>query len=211
VKWPQVVCIGLSHLLAAATLGYGQLVLSGNENKIDLTSGQPRWIQGAQPDSLSLIRFDQWPPTVRHLRGISNSVIGPPSNLAITPDGRRAVLADSIRIDSNAKPDPWVPCHDLHLLDLVSDPPRIIDTVSTGAQPSGLSLSRDGTQLLVANRAEGTISLVQINADSLTMGPKIQVCDAAQSVSDVAINADGTMVLASIQNLAPVAIEGRST
>src|SRR5262249_27066630 len=76
------VCCGTPAVNGAAR----QIILSGNENKIDLTHGAPRWVLTTEPDSISILDFSQFPPAVSHLAGIANSVVGPPSNIAITPD-----------------------------------------------------------------------------------------------------------------------------
>ena len=75
-------------LLALASPASAQIIISGNENKIDLTSGAPKVIPPLAPDSISILNFSTFPPSVQHIRDIPNSVIGPPSNIAITPDRR---------------------------------------------------------------------------------------------------------------------------
>jgi len=131
----------VSALLARQTPA--QLVLSGNENKIDLSSGSQQVVAGAPPDSLSLLDFSTFPPRVEHLPGVSNTVIGPPSNIAITPDGKLALVASSLKIDPNDA-TATVPDDRIHLLDLAVRPPRVIGEVSAGAQPSGISITPDG-------------------------------------------------------------------
>jgi len=79
-------------LVLTTTVSYGQLVISGNENKIDLSGGSAQVIADAEPDSISILDFGQLPPSVRHIHGINNTVIGPPSNIAITPDGRYIIV-----------------------------------------------------------------------------------------------------------------------
>src|SRR2546422_772948 len=149
-------------LLSLAWSAHAQIVLSGNENKIDLTSGSAKVIAGAEPDSVSILDFTSFPPSVRHLRGIPNSVIGPPSNIAITPDRRLALIANSLKIDPQ-DPTRWVPESFVHVLDLKANPPKVISRVSAGLQPSGISIQSDGKLALVANRAEGTLTVMSIN------------------------------------------------
>ena len=175
-----------------------QLVLSGNENKVDLTSGAPRVIPPTGPDSISILDFSTFPPKVQHLENIPNTVVGPPSNIAITPDRSLALIADSIKIDLNAA-SKWVPNSDIHLLDLESKPPRVIGRVQAGLQPSGMSITRDGKFALVANRAEGTVSLLRIAGKNVSVVETIKVCLPEESVSDVAISPDGRLALASAQ------------
>ena len=148
-------CVGLAAAVNA------QRILSGNENKVDLTTGAPRVITPDGPDSISLLDFSKFPPTVQHLENVPNTVIGPPSNIAITPNNSLALIADSVKVDPH-DPSKWVPNSQIHLLDLESRPPRIIGSVQAGQQPSGLSITRDGKFALVANRADGTVTLLRI-------------------------------------------------
>src|SRR5947199_1347433 len=187
-----------------------QLVISGNENKIDLTSGAPRVIPPVAPDSISILDFSSFPPSVRHLTDIPNSVIGPPSNIAITPDRRLALIANSLKLDA-ASPTNWVPESFVHVLDLATVPPRVIGRVTTGRQPSGASIAPDGTLALVANRADGTASVLAIRGKEVSSTQTVKVCEPQESVSDVAISPDGKLALASAQKggyLAVLEIEG---
>ena len=185
-------------LLSLAWSAHAQIVLSGNENKIDLTSGSAKVIAGAEPDSVSILDFTSFPPSVRHLRGIPNSVIGPPSNIAITPDRRLALIANSLRIDPQ-DPTKWVPDSFVHVLELKADPPRAVGKVTTGRQPSGISIAPNGRQALVANRADGTISVLSIHDAEVKSIQTVKVCEPQESVSDVAISPDGRLALASAQ------------
>ena len=176
-----------------------QLVISGNEGKISLVTGKPALQSPAEPDSISLIEFSTFPPSVRHLSGIANSVIGPPSNIAISPDEKRALIANSLCVDKSAQPDPWRPEYQVHVLDLTLSPPQITATVMTDAQPSGMSISADGTFAIVANRAAGTVTQIFLKGDSPTSSEPIKVCEPEESISDVAISPNGKIALASIQ------------
>jgi len=88
--WPW-----LSILLALLTCiqdGNAQWILSGNEAKIDLDSGAPVVVATQETDSISLLDFSVFPPRVQHFMDIPNTVIGPPSNIAISPDGQRVII-----------------------------------------------------------------------------------------------------------------------
>ncbi|MCA9151252.1 MAG: hypothetical protein KDA92_18200 [Planctomycetales bacterium] len=188
----------LLALLTAHT-AVAQLMLSGNENKIELTSGTPQAASNPQPDSLSLIDFSTFPPQVRHTPGISNTVIGPPSNLAILSGGRRALLADSLVMDSSATPDPWRPGTSMKWLDLTSNPIRVITSFDAGKQPSGLSVDAAEKFAIVANRAAGSLSLIELAGDTPRTVQTLDVCAPELSISDVAIHPNGKLALASVQ------------
>lgn len=188
---PALVCL---LLCAHAT---AQLVLSGNENKIDLAPGAPTGVTDAPPDSVSILDFSQFPPGVRHLIGIKNSVIGPPSNIAITPDHAVALIASSVVLDP-AGVEPYIPDNLLHVLDLTLDPPKVIQEIETDAQPSGISITRDGRRALIANRAAGTVSMYAIDGKQVSLKQTLKVCEPEDSVADVAINPEGTLAVASV-------------
>ena len=183
--------------LVVRTTAVGQLVISGNENKIDLTSGTPAVVAEAEPDSISLLDFSDFPPRVEHLYGIPNSVIGPPSNIAISPDGELALIANSVKIDP-ADPTQFIPESHIHVLDLKSNPPRV-KQVETGLQPSGISITPDGTLALIANRAAGTVSVLRIEGKAVTLAETVTVCAPEDNISDVAIHPNGRLALASVQ------------
>lgn len=191
-------CAGLIALFLAGQVMAGQLMVSGNENKIGLISGTSRVVTNAAPDSISLLDFASFPPAVTHLEGVANSVIGPPSNIALTPDGRLALVASSIRIDP-AHAGKWEPDNRVQILDLAVLPPKVIGQAEVGRQPSGISITRDGRLALVANRADGTLSVLRLDGRHLTPIQTVPVCAADAGLCDAAISPDGKLALASVQ------------
>ncbi len=181
------------------------LILSGNENKIDLVSGAARVVPFAPADSISILDFSQFPPSVAQVDNVANSVLGPPSNIAVTPDGRLALIANSIRIEPQFQTN-WLPEDFVHLLDLTARPPRVVGRVTVGPQPSGISITRDGRLALVANRAGGSVSVLRIEGLSARCVQTLAIAEPADSVSDVAISPDGHLVLASAQKAGYLAV-----
>lgn len=195
----HVMCLGVALLsaLGVELPAQAQLVISGNENKIDLASGTPQVVLDAEPDSLTLLDFRRFPPRVRHLSGIANTVIGPPSNIAITPDGRLALIASSLKLDSQSETG-YSPDNLIHVLDLTSDEPRIVGEVRVDRQPSGMSITPDGRLALVANRASGTVSVLAIDGTRVRLKQTVEICEPDEGVSDVAIAPDGRLAIVSV-------------
>ena len=54
-----------------------------------------------------------------------------------------------------------VPDNKLYVIDLTTNPPELIDTVTVGKQPSGMSINRAGDLALIANRADNSISVLR--------------------------------------------------
>lgn len=195
-RLPRILPLALA--LAVPVSAGAQLLISGNENKLDLTSGAARGVTGAPPDNLTLLDFATFPPKAITIDGVPNSVIGPPSNIAITPDGSLALIANSAKPDP-ADPGKTVPLNEIHLLDLTANPPRITGHVTAGSQPSGMSITPDGRLALVANRAGGSVSVLRIAGKSVTHLGEFKVDEPATSASDVAISPDGKLALVSLQ------------
>lgn len=197
-------CLRAAFRTAGLTVGVSVLaaptpwVLSGNEAKLDLATGVTRVVPGAGPDSLTLLNFTSRPPEVLHLTNVSNTVLGPPSNIALTPDGQLALIADSVRLDPD-QPGKWRPHRGIHVLDLSVTPPQFLGDVEAGLQPSGLSVASDGTFALVANRAGGSVTRLNIHGRSVVLGETVTFTLGTNEVSDVAISPDNRWALASVR------------
>lgn len=195
---------GFSLMLAAhlscagAQSAAPQWVLSANESKIDLITGSSRVVGPAGNDSLTLLNFAEFPPTVLHLPHISNTVLGPPSNVAITPDGHWAFVSDSVRLDPD-HPGKWLPNRFIHVLDLSSNPPKIVGQGESGDQPSGLAITPDGRMLLAANRAGGSVTAFRFASGKLETLSEIQIALPADEVSDIGMAPDGRHAYASVR------------
>jgi DNA-binding beta-propeller fold protein YncE len=194
------VLLGLVALAYAgiSLSAHGQILLSGNENKIDLTTGGQVVVQNAAPDSLTLIDFSRFPPVTVDVMDVPNTVIGPPSNIAISPDGKVALVANSIRMEPPGGTK-YVPESYVHVVDLSVRPPRVAGRVNTDLQPSGVSFTPDGKLALVANRASGTISVLAVDGTSVRLAQSVKVCEPSDQVSDVAVSPNGKLALASVR------------
>jgi len=181
----------------AQTSAASSLVISGNEAKIDLQGGQ-KLIPNPAPDSLSILDFSSFPPKVTELPNVPNSVIGPPSNIAINPDATLALIANSINVTPGKK-EQYEPAHEIHILDLEQNPPAIIGHLNAGAQPSGISFTPDGKSALVANRADGTVTVLSVSGKKVEVADTIRIGKPEDSFSDVAIHPNGSLALVSAQ------------
>ncbi len=85
----------------------------------------------------------------------------------------------------------------LSVIDLKASPPAVIATLTTGKSPAGLSINRQGTLALVANREEGTVSVFTIQGKTVTPAGTVTIADAKSGVSHVTIAPDGKLALVS--------------
>jgi DNA-binding beta-propeller fold protein YncE len=124
---------------------------------------------------------------------LENSIVGPPTNLAISPNGSIALVADSMTVVQDNGVNKMVPTDKLWVIDLKATPPKLVQTVTLGKQPSGLSFSPKGDMALVCNRADGTISVLKINGTQVTQTGTVMV---SPGVSHVDFTPDGKHALA---------------
>jgi DNA-binding beta-propeller fold protein YncE len=124
---------------------------------------------------------------------LENSIVGPPVNLAIAPNGSIALVADSMTVAEENGARKMVPTDKLFVIDLKSSPPKLVQTLNLGKQPSGLSFSPKGDMALVCNRADGTISVLKIDGTQVTQTGTIQI---SPGVAHVEFTPDGKHALA---------------
>jgi DNA-binding beta-propeller fold protein YncE len=186
--------------LVAAGLGTpgaeAQLAVSVNDNKVLLVNGTVTVVRSPAPDTVTIMDLRSSPPRVVAEIPAPASVVGPPVSVAITPDERLALVTSAMKIDP-ADPTKQVPDNRVSVIDLSTSPPAVIATLEAGASPAGLSINRQGTLALVANRSEGTVSVYGIAGKTVTPLGKVTVADAKSGVSHVAIAPDGKSALVS--------------
>lgn len=124
---------------------------------------------------------------------LKNSVVGPPVNLAIDPTNSIALVADSINTFKDGDAIKQGPDDKVYVIDLKAKPPKLIDTLTAGKQPSGLSINPAGTLALVANRGGKSISVLSIKGTEVKI---VDTVDMGDEVSQVVFTPDGKRALA---------------
>lgn len=189
-------------LLGAAVVGrlgptpvaLAQVAVSANDNKVMLVNGVSTVVQQPAPDTVAIIDLKQFPPKVIAEIEAPTSVAGPPLSVAITPDESLALVTAAMKTDPNDATK-LTPDNRLSVIDLKASPPAVIATIETGKGPAGLSINRQGTLALVANRAEGTISVFSINGKEVKNIGTVKLGDDKAGTSHVAISPDGKTAL----------------
>ena len=188
----------------AAAPGKPQWMLVGIDEKVVYRDGKPEFAApGRDQVAIVDIGTDPLAPRIVASLPLSNSIFGPPTNLAITPDGTLALVADPMKWVPDGAGWKPAPGDQLHVIDLSATPPRAVDTVTVGSQPSGLSINRAGTLALVANRAGNSVSVLRIAGGKVTPVDTVQI---GEPVAHVAFTPDGTRALAAKFNTHKVAL-----
>jgi DNA-binding beta-propeller fold protein YncE len=190
-------CIVLWPLTAG--MGEAQLVVSANDSKATLVDGVTTVVPKPPPDTVTIIDLSVSPTQVVGEVRAPNSVIGPPQSVAIAPDESIALVASSTRLDP-ATPAGTAPDDVVTVIDLKASPPAVLATVHAGRGASGVSFNPAGTMALVANRMEGTISILTVNGKTVTAAGKVDLGAPDSGPSHVAFTRDGRMALVTRNN-----------
>jgi DNA-binding beta-propeller fold protein YncE len=182
-------------LLPFFTVGaLAQIAVSANDNKAVLVNGVNSVPPNPADDTVTVIDLGTTPPKVIGELKAPNSVVGPPQNVAITPDESIALVSSNMKLDP-ADPKKLVPDYRLSVIDLKARPPAVIATVGTGLGPAGIAINRAGTLALVANRNDGTVSVFTISGKTLTAAGKVDFGNEKAGPSSAAFSPDGKMAL----------------
>src|SRR5437867_7229754 len=146
-------CAAVALLVLTVLPAAAELMIVGNDEKVSFDDKGTPTFSAPGKDSVSIIDItNREAPRIVASLPLMNSIFGPPTNLAMTPDERLAIVANSMTWVQEGTA--WKPAPDnkLYVIDLKATPPGLIATVEIGKQPSGLSINSRGGLALVANR-----------------------------------------------------------
>jgi DNA-binding beta-propeller fold protein YncE len=205
----------LAALLVAGTAAaaYAQIAISANDGKLKLVDGKAEVQKGAPADTVTVIDMRVTPPKVLAELNVPNSVVGPPTNVAIGPKEDIALVSSNMMIDP-ADPTKQIPDDKVTVIDLTPLRPSIVGrlktavgvkgspaaptvlaTLQAGKGPAGIAINRAGTLALVANRAEGTVSVFTIDGKTVTAAGKVTIGKPDSGPSGIAFTPDGKSAL----------------
>src|SRR5450432_1730801 len=183
------------------------IIVSAQDGKFVRSTGVATYPQPAPPDSLVVIDASRSPPVVTGtLEGIEHTVQGPPQAVAVTPDGKLAIVAAPTRYDYAARKELYD--NFLQIVDLEATPPALIAKVDVGAHPNGLSINREGTLLLVAAH-DGTVKVLTIEGKNVKLLGQVKVGE--KRMSGVSFTHDGKSAIVALRDengAAVLSIEG---
>jgi DNA-binding beta-propeller fold protein YncE len=184
----------LAVIMSLASGAAAQLAVSANDGKAELVDGRNVVPASPAPDSVAVIDLSATPPKVVAELAVPASVVGPPSSVAIARDQSFALVTAATKLDPN-DPKKVVPDDKLTVIDLKSSPPKVLTQLQAGRGAAGVSINRAGTLALVANRAEGTVSVFSVAGNVLTAVGKVDLGNDKSGPSHVAIASDGKTAL----------------
>lgn len=186
-------------ILLAATLLAGpvraDIAISSNDNHTVLDAAANQVADpGAAPDTISVIDLKNEPRVVGTVE-VPGSVVGPPMAVAIAADESFAIVTAATKADP-AAPFGIAPDDRVSVIDLTSQPPKLLQSVTAGAGATTVRISPDGTLALVANRTAGTISVFTIKDRRLTPAGTVAI-DPKSGPSGIVFLPDGKRALVS--------------
>ena len=206
-------CIWSAAALAVMPgLASAELMIIGNDQKVTWDDAGKPVLSAPGEDTISIVDIGADPENPKIIANLDlmNSIFGPPTNLAITPDDKLALATNAMSWAQEG--DAWksTPDNKLYVIDLEADPPALIATVEVGQQPSGMAISQAGDLALIANRASNSISVVSIDGKEVAHVGEV---DMGGQVAAVAIAPDGKRALAAKfpeHKVALLAIDGQT-
>jgi DNA-binding beta-propeller fold protein YncE len=189
-----IAVLASAAFFALSTAAGSQVIVSGNDEKVLWDDVGQAVFSAPGKDTISFIDIgDRENPKILTSIALENSIFGPPTNVAISPNGEIALVANSVTQTKDGEKWKPVPDNKVYIFDLKPTPPKQIGTVEVGKQPSGLDISKKGDLALVTNRADNSISVLSISGKDVKVIDTVAMGD---SVAHVAISPDGTKALA---------------
>lgn len=227
-KWLMTLVLAAA---GAGTAAAAEYAVSANDNKVKQVNGKVEVVKGPPADTVTVIDLAANPPKIVTEVNVPNSVVGPPSNVAVTPKQDIALIASAMMVDP-ADPTKMIPDDKLTVIDLTpltttlvgriktavgvgknapAPTAPVLATLQVGKGAAGIAINKAGTLALVANRAEGTVSVLTIAGKTVTVTGKVTVGGEKSGPSGVAITPDGTRALVTLDGdnkIVVLSIEG---
>jgi len=184
----------MGGLLGANVARAAPFMIVGDDEKVLWDDNGKPVLSAPGKDAVLIIDVaDPMNPKIVGNLPLKNSVVGPPVNLAIDPTNSIALVADSVDVIKDGDNLKQVPDDKIYVIDLKSNPPKLVSTITGAKQPSGLSINPAGTLALVANRADKSISVLSIKGTDVKIIDTVAMGD---EVSQVVFTPDGKRALA---------------
>jgi DNA-binding beta-propeller fold protein YncE len=192
----RLLSLMVASTLASVAQAAPYMIVGNDEKLVWDDQGKPVLSPPGRDSVLILDLVDPETPKIIANLPVKNSIAGPPVNVALTPDGTLALVADSVDVTKDSDVLKQVPDNKVHVIDLKATPPRVATSLTVGKHPSGLDISPNGDWALVANRGDGTINLLSIKGTEVKVVDTATLGSPVDQVAHVAFTPDGRRALA---------------
>ena len=121
------------------------IVLSSNDGhsvmdaKMTIVAANP-----PAPDTISLIEVGSYPPVVKATIEVPGSVVGPPMAAWIAKDASWAIVTSATKADASGEGPASAPDDRVSVIDLTSNPPKIVQSLTSGLGATEVRVSPNG-------------------------------------------------------------------
>jgi 6-phosphogluconolactonase (cycloisomerase 2 family) len=195
--YAMAVGLGLTGVWLNANEGtVRNLVVCANDQSVVYRENAMHFREEPGKGSLTVLDFSRFPPVPREIANVPVTVIGPPTCVAVIPGKGRAIVTSAMIVRTVDGAQKHVPDTQVALVDL--DSGRVLGHFTTGLQPTGVTISPGGKIAYIANRADGSISVMTIGEDSLREKARVAVAEPADSLSHIEVSPDGRYAVATL-------------
>ena len=174
---------------------WSEIAVSANDGKPKLTDGVISVDASRGPDNIVILDLaGPMPKVIGKVDNVPTSVVGPPTSVAITPDESLALVSASTKVDPS-DPTKFTSDNALTVIDLKANPPVVIAKLQAGQGATGISINKQGTLALVANRTDGTVSVFTISGKTVTPVGTVDTGNPKSVPNHAAISPDGKFAL----------------
>jgi DNA-binding beta-propeller fold protein YncE len=174
-------------IVASPAAVCADIIVSAQDGKFVRVDGRATFPEPAPSDSLVVIDASTFPPVIKGtVEGLEHTVQGPPQAVAVTSDGKLAIVAAPTRYDYAAKKEIFD--NFVQVIDIEASPPKLIGKVDVGGHTNGLSINREGTLLLAAAH-DGTVKVLGIDGKNVKLLDQVKVGE--KRLSGISFTHDG--------------------
>jgi len=189
------VLAGLVLALVSGTSALAQGVVSANDAHSVLANGVQVLPQPLHPDTLSVLTEGAgglW--RVKSSLAVPASVVGPPTAVTVTRDGRVALVASA----STAGEGRIVPDDRISVVDVSGAVPKLLQTMTAMKGATTVRIAPDGEHVLVAGGASGEVDWFWFDGRALSHRVVVNLPDGGGFPAGLAILPDGRSALVSV-------------
>ena len=209
---PYLAALMLLTAVFAVAPTRAQIAVSSNDHKAVWVDGVNTVPANPKADTVTVLDLSGAAPRVVAEVEAPGGWSAPPQSVAIAPDESIALVTSSAKLDPRDATR-TVFNDVVSVIDLKSSPPHLVATLHTGPRAAGVSINPAGTLALVANRADGTVSVFTIAGRTVTPAGTVDLMAPDSEPSLPVFTPDGRTALVTLNNghrLAVLSVRGSS-
>ncbi|ALN87291.1 lactonase, 7-bladed beta-propeller family protein [Lysobacter capsici] len=177
----------VSLAVVAAVLPFAaasQVVGVAVDSKVILKDGASAIAPGPHRDSAVFFRFADGALRRFGEVQVPASYLGAPSSVAVSGDGKLALVSSSTRLDPN-DPGKYADDDRVSVIDLSGKAPKLTQTLALGVSPSSIKLNPAGTMALVPSSPGNSVTVLSVREG------KVAVVDTVKMAANMGALAAG--------------------